>query len=121
MKLVSNFKNCQDITEPTNPEYCKILIIQITSGSTGHNLQMFNHIYFTSLHWTPTVEMQAIARAHRIGQTKNVHIKKFAMNSENFFTIEQRILSKQLSKRELIADFLNDDNIRDNGTIQNND
>ena len=31
-------------------------------------MQHFQEIYFTSPHWNPAVEDQAIARAHRIGQ-----------------------------------------------------
>ena len=56
---------------------CDILIIQILSGSDGLNLQQFNEIYFTSIHWNPFVELQAIARCHRIGQKKQVFVYKF--------------------------------------------
>ena len=62
---------------------CDILIIQILSGSDGLNLQQFNEIYFTSVHWNPFVELQAIARCHRIGQKKQVFVYKFIMNDFN--------------------------------------
>jgi SNF2 family DNA or RNA helicase len=62
---------------------CDILIIQILSGSDGLNLQQFNEIYFTSIHWNPFVELQAIARCHRIGQKKQVFVYKFIMNDFN--------------------------------------
>ena len=50
-----------------------VLIMQIMSGCEGLNLQEYNQIYFTSPHWNPAVEDQAVARAHRIGQ-KNLFL-----------------------------------------------
>lgn len=109
-------KSCYNIYDPTHPNYIQVLLIQINAGSTGLNLQMFSHIYFTSPHWNPAVEMQAIARAHRIGQTNKVVIKKYALVSNDSFTIEQHILSRQLHKRTLISEFLKDKDILYNGT-----
>ena len=56
------------------------LVIQIQTGCEGLNLQHnFSEIYFVSPHWNPCVEDQAIARCHRIGQTKPVDVFKFEM------------------------------------------
>lgn len=60
-------------------EFLDVLILQINTTCEGLNLQQFNEIYFTNPHWNPAVEDQAIARAHRIGQTKPVHVFKFEM------------------------------------------
>jgi SNF2 family DNA or RNA helicase len=58
-----------------------VLIMQIQTGCEGLNLQQnFSEIYFISPHWNPFVEDQAIARCHRIGQTKQVDVFKFEMN-----------------------------------------
>lgn len=57
-----------------------ILILQISSCSEGLNLQQYNHVLFTSPHWNPYIEQQAIARAYRMGQKKNVHVYSFIMN-----------------------------------------
>ena len=62
-----------------NDEFLDVLILQINTTCEGLNLQQFNEIYFTNPHWNPAVEDQAIARAHRIGQTKSVHVFKFEM------------------------------------------
>jgi len=45
------------------------------------NLQHFSEIYFVSPHWNPAVEDQAVARCHRIGQTKEVTVYRFNMTS----------------------------------------
>ena len=58
------------------------LILQIQTGCEGLNLQEnYSEIYFISPHWNPAVEDQAIARCHRIGQTKPVFVKRFEMSS----------------------------------------
>jgi SNF2 family DNA or RNA helicase len=66
------------------------LILQIQTGCEGLNLQEnYSEIYFVSPHWNPAVEDQAIARCHRIGQTKNVLVNRFEM--ENFADDEQEV------------------------------
>jgi len=58
----------------------EVLILQIQTGCEGLNLQEhYSEIYFISPHWNPAVEDQAIARCHRIGQTKIVHVERFEM------------------------------------------
>jgi SNF2 family DNA or RNA helicase len=59
-----------------------VLILQIQTGCEGLNLQdKFSEVYFVSPHWNPSIEAQAIARCHRIGQTKPVNVFKFHMDS----------------------------------------
>ena len=56
------------------------LILQIQTGCEGLNLQEnYSEIYFISPHWNPAVEDQAVARCHRIGQTKPVYVERFEM------------------------------------------
>jgi SNF2 family DNA or RNA helicase len=56
------------------------IILQIQTGCEGLNLQEnYSEIYFISPHWNPAVEDQAIARCHRIGQTKDVYVERFEM------------------------------------------
>ena len=58
-----------------------ILLIQIQCGCEGLNLQQFKEVYFTSPHWNPAIEQQAIARCHRIGQTEEINVYRFYMKS----------------------------------------
>lgn len=67
----------------------EVLILQVNTCCEGLNLQQFNEIYFTSPHWNPAVEEQAIARCHRIGQKKDVFVFRFNMISLNESTSSQ--------------------------------
>ena len=70
----------QDILEDSN----EVLILQIQTGCEGLNLQQnYSEIYFVSPHWNPSVEDQAVARCHRIGQEKGVKVYRFQMSNFN--------------------------------------
>ena len=60
----------------TSPD---VIVVQIQTACEGLNLQHFQEVYFTSPHWNPAVEDQAIARAHRIGQNERVNVFRFIM------------------------------------------
>ncbi len=87
----------------------QVLIVQIQTANEGLNLQHYQDIYFTSPHWNPAVEEQAIARAHRIGQSRKVRVYRFIMEefgaeengSERPITIDQYCQIVQDRKREL--------------------
>jgi SNF2 family DNA or RNA helicase len=73
------------------------LILQIQIGCEGLNLQEnYSEIYFISPHWNPAVEDQAIARCHRIGQTKHVYVQRFEMCS--FVSDQPEISTKTIDK-----------------------
>ena len=73
------------------------LILQIQTGCEGLNLQQnYSEIYFISPHWNPAVEDQAIARCHRIGQTKPVYVERFEMCS--FAVEEEEVTTKTIDK-----------------------
>ena len=86
------------------------LILQIQTGCEGLNLQdNYSEIYFISPHWNPTVEEQAIARCHRIGQTKPVIVYKFQMSAfsgNNKPTVENHMINVQNTKNKLANEFL---------------
>ena len=81
---------------------CDVLILQIQTGCEGLNLQKFSEIYFVSPHWNPGVEDQAVARCHRIGQSKEVDVFRFTMDdfAEQHPSIENYCREKQLQKRK---------------------
>jgi SNF2 family DNA or RNA helicase len=83
----------------------EVIVLQIQTGCEGLNLQKgYSEIYFVSPHWNPAVEDQAVARCHRIGQIKPVHVYKFYMDhfqEDRSLTLDQYISHMQKDKREI--------------------
>ena len=75
----------------------EVLVLQIQTGCEGLNLQNdFNEVYFVSPHWNPSIEDQAVARCHRIGQTKPVHVFKYEMDTFRSDPVSQEIAESPL-------------------------
>jgi SNF2 family DNA or RNA helicase len=87
----------------------EVLILQIQTGCEGLNLQKhFSEVYFISPNWNPAIEEQAVARCHRIGQTKEVQVFRFEMEGFNSQeedndeeSLDQYIAKTQGAKREM--------------------
>ncbi len=84
----------------------KLFLISIKAGGVGVNLTAADYVFILDPWWNPAVERQAIARSHRIGQTKNV----FAFRFITFDTIEEKIQLLQQKKQKLAFDFIDDNN-----------
>lgn len=93
------------------------MILQIQTGCEGLNLQEhYSEIYLISPHWNPAVEDQAVARCHRIGQTKVVHVERFEMcgfvredvedEDVESVNIEKYTRLTQNSKREVAKEYI---------------
>lgn len=72
-------------------------ILSSRSGGLGINLTGADTVIFYDLDWNPAMDRQCTDRAHRIGQTRDVHIYRFV--SEH--TIESNILRKANQKQLL--------------------
>ena len=83
-------------------EYVPYMILTIKAGGTGLNLTKANHVIMFDRWWNPAVESQAIDRAFRIGQTKDVMVHKFITRS----TIEEKIAELIASKEQLARDVI---------------
>lgn len=79
-----------------NPD-CR-LFITTNAGSTGLNLQAANTVINVDLPWNPAVLEQRIARAHRMGQKRPVHVILLVTEG----TIEEGLLGT-LSAKKLLA------------------
>lgn len=87
----------------------EVMLLQIQTACEGLNLQHFQEIYFTSPHWNPAVEDQAIARAHRIGQTRPVDVFHFVMEGfgDDTRSLDQYSCLVQKVKRDIASNFIN--------------
>jgi hypothetical protein len=64
-----------------------VFILSLRAGGTGLNLTAANHVIHIDRWWNPAVEDQATDRAFRIGQRKDVQVRKFVCVG----TVEERI------------------------------
>lgn len=60
----------------------EVLLVQLQSGGTGLNLQHFDQIIFTGPWWTKALMDQAVGRAVRIGQAKQVVVYHLHLKAE---------------------------------------
>ena len=78
-------------------EYIPYMVLTIKAGGTGLNLTAANHVVLFDRWWNPAVENQAMDRAFRIGQTRNVFVHRFVAQG----TIEEKIDTLLRSKQQL--------------------
>ena len=76
-----------------------LLLLQITAGGTGLNLQAASAVIFVEPQLKPTSEDQATARAHRMGQTQRVLVHRLVARD----TVDEHLLAMLGDKRELFA------------------
>jgi SNF2 family DNA or RNA helicase len=74
-----------------------VLILSLKAGGVGLNLTAANHVIHYDRWWNPAVEDQATDRAFRIGQLRNVQVRKFVCVG----TLEERIDAMIEAKRGL--------------------
>jgi SNF2 family DNA or RNA helicase len=87
----------------------RVLPCQIQAGGVGLNLQAASVVILMEPQWKATAEDQAIARAHRMGQTRRVVVHRLlARNS-----VDERMLEILRGKREVFETYARDSLIKD--------
>ena len=82
-------------TDPSIP----VFLISLKAGGTGLNLVGADEVVLFDPWWNPSIEDQAIDRAHRIGQKRTVHAFKLVTPG----TVEEKVLAMQQRKRAVVA------------------
>ena len=78
-----------------------VLLSQIEAGGVGINMQAASVVVLTEPQWKPSVEEQAIARAHRMGQIRPVQVHRLLAKD----SVDERIREIQEGKRLLFDAF----------------
>ncbi|XP_058985395.1 chromatin-remodeling ATPase INO80-like, partial [Musca domestica] len=86
--MVADFQSRQDIF---------VFLLSTRAGGLGINLTAADTVIFYDSDWNPTVDQQAMDRAHRLGQTKQVTVYRLICKG----TIEERILQRAREKSEI--------------------
>jgi SNF2 family DNA or RNA helicase len=85
---------------------CPLFLISLKAGGVGLNLTAADYVFILDPWWNPAAEMQALNRAHRIGQGKSVFVYRFISND----SIEEKIQRLQERKRDLAETFVTSNN-----------
>jgi len=85
----------QEFTKPNSEIF--IFLLSTRAGGLGLNLMSADTVILYDSDWNPQVDLQAMDRVHRIGQTRPVLIYRFI--SEN--TIEEKIIERQAMRLKL--------------------
>lgn len=80
----------------------RVMVVSLKAGGVGLTLTAATRVVLFDRWWNPAVEDQAIARAHRIGQTKPVKVDKLVATG----TIESKIAALLATKRSYAAKVL---------------
>ena len=81
----------------------QVFLISLKAGGVGINLTSADYVFVLDPWWNPSAENQAVDRAHRIGQTRNVFVYKFVTAG----TLEEKIIALQNRKSQLADIFAN--------------
>ncbi|KAK1318380.1 DNA helicase INO80 [Acorus calamus] len=83
--MVWDFQNRSDIF---------VFLLSTRAGGLGINLTAADTVIFYEIDWNPTLDLQAMDRAHRLGQTKEVTVYRLICKE----TIEEKILQRASQK-----------------------
>ncbi|RKF62189.1 putative swi snf family dna-dependent atpase [Erysiphe neolycopersici] len=75
-----------------------LMLLSLKAGNAGLNLVAASRVIILDPFWNPFIEMQAVDRAHRIGQQNIVEIHRILIEN----TVEDRIVELQERKRRLV-------------------
>ena len=70
-----------------------VMLMDVKLAAWGIDLSTASRVYFLEPVWQPAMERQAIKRAHRIGQTRPVHVETLIASS----SLEETLLYRKKS------------------------
>jgi SNF2 family DNA or RNA helicase len=95
----------EEVNKFQEDESIKAFLISLKAGGVGLNLTVADYVYIVDPWWNPAAEAQAIDRAHRIGQKRNVFAYKMICKD----SVEEKILQLQQRKKMLADDLIQED------------
>jgi superfamily II DNA or RNA helicase len=88
-----------------------LFLISLKAGGFGLNLTSADYCFLMDPWWNPAVEEQAVDRAHRIGQRRNVMVYRLVSAG----TIEEKVMELKASKSALFDAVLDDGGLFSSG------
>ncbi|KJZ72565.1 hypothetical protein HIM_08089 [Hirsutella minnesotensis 3608] len=88
-------KAARDFRDKAN---AKVMLVSLRAGNAGLNLTSASNVIIMDPFWNPYIEMQAVDRAYRIGQQREVKVYRILTKQ----TVEDRIIELQERKKEIV-------------------
>jgi len=104
---VTNVQKRQEIVQKFNQDpTINVLLLTARVGGLGLNLTGADTVIFVEHDYNPMVDLQAMDRTHRLGQTKCVNVYRLIMKD----TIEEKIMGLQRFKLFISKNIVNREN-----------
>jgi len=81
----------------------KVFLLSARAGSLGLNLQAADTVILFDMDWNPQNDRQAIARVHRVGQTREVRVIRIVTDSAVERLMEQRCQEKLEMEQKIMG------------------
>ncbi|KAG0670478.1 chromatin-remodeling ATPase isw1 [Maudiozyma exigua] len=88
-------KAIDDYNDPNSDKF--IFLLTTRAGGLGINLTSADTVVLFDSDWNPQADLQAMDRAHRIGQKKQVRVFRFVTNN----SVEEKIIERATQKLRL--------------------
>lgn len=92
-----------------------VLLVQIDAGGFGLNIQAANRVILCEPQWKPSTENQAISRAYRMGQNRNVMVYRLLTKE----SVDETMMEIIHEKEDIFNTYANDSVVAD--AFMNND
>lgn len=100
--MLSGQERFEHVEKFNTDDSYKIMIMTTAVGGLGLNLTGADTVIFMEHDWNPMKDLQAIDRAHRIGQTRVVNVYRLIVRE----TIEEKIMGLQRFKENLARNLI---------------
>jgi chromodomain-helicase-DNA-binding protein 1 len=97
MNQTDRNKAIEHFNAPDSPDF--VFLLSTRAGGMGINLTSADTVIIFDSDWNPQNDLQAMSRAHRIGQTKSVNVYRFISKG----TMEEDLLER--AKRKMVLEY----------------
>ncbi|GAA5820670.1 hypothetical protein JCM3770_004959 [Rhodotorula araucariae] len=90
-------KSIEHFNAPNSPDF--VFLLSTRAGGLGINLETADTVVIFDSDWNPQNDLQAMARAHRIGQKSHVNVYRFVTKD----TVEEDVLER--ARKKMILEY----------------
>ncbi|KXZ46935.1 hypothetical protein GPECTOR_39g429 [Gonium pectorale] len=98
--LESGRKTREAVTSFLNDDSCRVFLLSLRQGAAGLTLVRANHVFLLEPSLDPAIEQQAVARVHRIGQTRDVTVTRLLVDG----SVEEAVMRMLREKQQLFME-----------------